>query len=116
MSNTLLLTRTLWNSYDVTKMDTNNYEETQLILINFHFHFFKAKLGLDLGLKVCAGGGMPNITIGITGLLEFLGRDAGLKNPIWDPLNYWATAVTPRQAHSISIDINIFVIAVISFT
>ena len=38
-----------------------NYEETQLILINFHFHFFKAKLGLDSGLKVCAGGGMPNI-------------------------------------------------------
>ena len=41
---------------------------------------------------------MPNITIGITGLLEFLGRDAGLKNPIWDPLNYWATAVTPGQS------------------
>ena len=37
---------------------------------------------------------MPNITIGITGLLEILGQDTGLKNPIWDPLTYWAKAVT----------------------
>ena len=59
---------------------------------------------------------MPNITIGITGLLEILGQDTGLKDPIWDPLTYWAKAVTPRQSHSISIDVNIFVIAVISFT
>ena len=59
---------------------------------------------------------MPNITIGITGLLEILGQDTGLKNPIWDPLTYWATTVTPRQTHSISIDVNIFVITVIRFT
>lgn len=59
---------------------------------------------------------MPNITIKITGLFEFLGRDTGLKNPIWDPLTYWATAVTPRQSKSISIAVNIFVIAVIRFT
>lgn len=59
---------------------------------------------------------MPNITIGITGLLEILGRDTGLKNRIRDPLSYWAMAVTPRQSHSISIDVNIFAIAVKSFT
>lgn len=59
---------------------------------------------------------MPNTSIGSTGLLEILGQDTGLKNPIWDPLSYWAMAVTPRQLHSVFIDVNIFVIAVISFT
>ena len=37
---------------------------------------FKAKSERDLGLKVCAGGGMPKITLGIT----------GAKNPIGDTL------------------------------
>ena len=37
---------------------------------------FKAKSERDLGLKVCAGGAMPKITLGIT----------GVKNPIGDPL------------------------------
>ena len=37
---------------------------------------FIAKSGRDSGLKVCAGGGMPKIALGIT----------GLKNPIGDPL------------------------------
>ena len=36
---------------------------------------FKAKSGRDSGLKVCEGGGVPKITLGIT----------GLKNPIGDP-------------------------------
>ena len=35
----------------------------------------KAKSERDLGWKVCAGGGMPKITLGITGLHEVLGRD-----------------------------------------
>ena len=35
---------------------------------------FKAKSGRDSGLKVCAGGGLPKITLRIT----------GLKNPIRD--------------------------------
>ena len=38
---------------------------------------FKAKSGRDSGLKVCAGGGMPKITLGIT----------GVKNRTGDPLN-----------------------------
>ena len=59
---------------------------------------------------------MPNISIGRTGLLEILGQETGLKNHIWDPLSYWATAVTARQTHSISIDVNIFVITVIRVT
>ena len=46
----------------------------------------KAKSERDLGLKVCAGGGMPKITLGITGLHEVLGRDYGTENPIGDPL------------------------------
>ena len=40
---------------------------------------FKAKTGRDSGLKVCAGGGMPKITLGITGLPETLGRDYGIE-------------------------------------
>ena len=32
---------------------------------------FTTKSGRDSGLKVCAEGGMPKITLGITGLLEF---------------------------------------------
>ena len=43
------------------------------------------KSGRDSGLKVCAGGGMPKITLGITGLLEILGRDYGIENPYWGP-------------------------------
>ena len=39
---------------------------------------FKAKSGRDSGLKVCAGGVVRNITLGITGLPEILGRDYGI--------------------------------------
>ena len=46
---------------------------------------FKAKSERDLGLKVCAVGGMPKITLGITGLLEVLGRDYGSEEPYWGP-------------------------------
>ena len=45
----------------------------------------KAKSGRDSGLKVYARGGMPKITLGITGLHEILGRITGLKNPTRDP-------------------------------
>ena len=47
---------------------------------------FTAKSGRDSGLKVCAGGGMPKIILGITGLLEVWVGITGLKNPIGDPL------------------------------
>ena len=50
---------------------------------------FKAKSGRDSGLKVCAGGGMPKIALGITGLLEILGRDYGIEEPYWGPSNHW---------------------------
>ena len=46
---------------------------------------FKAKSERDLGLKVCAGGGMPKITLGITGLHEVLGRDYRSEKPYWGP-------------------------------
>ena len=46
---------------------------------------FKAKSGRDSGLKVCAGGGMPKIALGITGLLEILDRDYGIEEPYWGP-------------------------------
>ena len=46
---------------------------------------FKAKSRRDSGLKVCAGGGMPKVTLGITGLPEILGRDYGIEKPYWVP-------------------------------
>ena len=46
---------------------------------------FKVKSERDLGLKVCAGGGMPKITLGITRLQEVLGRDYGSEKPYWGP-------------------------------
>ena len=49
---------------------------------------FKGKSGRDLGLKVCAGGGMPKVTLGITGLPENLGRDYGTEKPYWVPSFY----------------------------
>ena len=42
-------------------------------------------MGRDSGLKVCAGGGMPKIILRITGLLEILGRDYGIKKLYWGP-------------------------------
>ena len=49
---------------------------------------FKGKSGRDLGLKVCTGGGMPKVTLGITGLPENLGRDYGTEKPYWVPSFY----------------------------
>ena len=49
---------------------------------------FKAKSGRDSGLKVCAGDGMPKITVGITvsvGLYSVVYR-SGLRGLIEDPL------------------------------
>ena len=46
---------------------------------------FKAKSERDLGLKVCAGGGMPKITLGITGLHEVLGPDYESEKRYWGP-------------------------------
>ena len=46
---------------------------------------FKAKSGRVLRLKVCLGGGMPKITLKVTGLHEILGRDYGFEEPYWGP-------------------------------
>ena len=45
----------------------------------------KAKSRRDLGLKVCAVGGMPKMTFGIPGLHEIWGRDYGIEEPYWGP-------------------------------
>ena len=42
---------------------------------------FKAKSGRDSGLKICAGGGMPKITLGTTELPEILGRYYRIEKP-----------------------------------
>ena len=49
------------------------------------FGILKRNPGEIRDWKVCAGGGMPKITLGITGLPEILGRDCGIENPIGDP-------------------------------
>ena len=46
----------------------------------------KAKSGRVSGLKVCAGGRIPKIALGITGLHESLGWDYGIEESYWDPL------------------------------
>ena len=46
----------------------------------------KAKLGRDSGLKVCVGGWMSNITIGITGLNEIFSRDYGIEEHYCPPV------------------------------
>ena len=44
---------------------------------------FKVKQERDSGLKVCTGGVMPKITLGITGLHEIMGRDYKIEEPHW---------------------------------
>ena len=51
-------------------------------------------------MKLCAGGGIPKITLGITGLHEISGRDYGIEEPYWGPslvtssaLSAWKLAV-----------------------
>ena len=46
---------------------------------------FKAKSRRDSAMKLGAGGGMPKITLGITGCEEFRVKITGLKNTIGDP-------------------------------
>ena len=49
----------------------------------------KAKSGRDWGLKVCAEGGMPKITLEVTGLHEILGRDYGSEEHYWGPSSFF---------------------------
>ena len=49
---------------------------------------FTVKSGRDSVLKVCAGGGTPKIALGITRLLETLGRDYGIEEPYWGPSSW----------------------------
>lgn len=51
-------------------------------------------------MKLCAGGGIPKITLGITGILEISGRDHGIEEAYWGPslvtssaLSAWKLAV-----------------------
>ena len=45
---------------------------------------FESKIGARFGIKLCARGGMANITLGITGLAhQILGRDYWIKEPYW---------------------------------
>ena len=58
----------------------------------------KAKSGRGSGLKVCAGGGMPKIALGITGLLEILGQDYGIEEPYWGPSRRLSAVSGPSVA------------------
>ena len=52
------------------------------------------KIGTRFGIEVCLRGGIPKITLKITGLHEILGRDYGTEEPYWKPsrevLTYFA--------------------------
>ena len=61
---------------------------------------FKAKSGRDSGLKVCAGGGMPKVTLGITGLPEILGRDYGIEKPYWGPSVFYLVRNNLQASYS----------------
>ena len=52
---------------------------------------FKVKQERDSGLKVCTGGVMSKITLGITGLHEIMGRDYKTEEP------HCGTSVPLRQ-------------------
>ena len=60
---------------------------------------FKAKSGRDSGLKVCAGGEIPKIILGITGLRELLGRDFGIKERHWGPSEHAQSRATDAERH-----------------
>ena len=60
----------------------------------------KEKSGRVSRLKVCTGGGMPKITLGITGLHEILRRDFGVEEPCWEP-SYIAGVISPRNRNSL---------------
>ena len=49
----------------------------------FGIRDLKEKSGRVSRLKVCTGGGMPKITLGITGLHEIWGRDYRIEEPYW---------------------------------
>ena len=57
--------------------------------LKFGIRDLKAKSGRDSVLKVCAGSGISNITLGITGLQGISGRDYGIKEPYWGPSLFW---------------------------
>ena len=67
----------------VLKMRVSNkfFEMRDFPYLTLGIRDFQAKSGRDSGLKVCAGGGMPKVTLGITGLPEILGRDYGIEKP-----------------------------------
>ena len=68
--------------------------------LNLGIRDLKAKSGRDSGLKVCARGEMPKITLGITGLHEILGRDYGIGEPYWGPSILWdIPQYRHRQTH-----------------
>ena len=64
----------------------------------------KAKSGGVWGLKVCPGGGIPKITLEITGLHETLRRDYGIEEPYWGP-SLIVDADTERCGYVASLDI-----------
>ena len=60
----------------------------------------KAESGRVSGLKVYLGGGMPNRTLGITGLHEILLWDYWIEEPYWEP-SYIAGVSSPRNRNSL---------------
>ena len=58
---------------------------------------FERKIRARFGIESIAGGGMPKITIGITGFLEISGRDCGIEER-YGGLSYQVIRVTKGYA------------------
>ena len=69
----------------IVKDPPKGFRDPGFPYLNLRNRDLKAKSGRVFGLKVCLGGGMPKITLGITGLHEILGRDYRVGKPYWGP-------------------------------
>ena len=58
---------------------------------------FKENSGARSRLKLCAGGRIPKITLGITGLHEISGRNYGIEEPSWGPSFVTSSALSARN-------------------
>ena len=63
----------------------------------FNLGIRKGKIRARFKIESIAGGGMPKITIGITGLLEISGRDCGIEERYRRP-SYQVKRVTKGHA------------------
>ena len=65
--------------------------------LKFGIRDFKENSGARSRLKLCAGGRIPKITLGITGLHEISGRNYGIEEPSWGTSFVTSSALSARK-------------------